>query len=259
MTLNIYGATPEQLAALPPAEFAELEAIIEYDYKEHQRKRIYRLFPDKGPLRRGLYPKHMVFFEAGAEHQERAFIAGNRVGKTMAGCYELTCHLIGWYPHWWVGYRFDRSVAVWASGEDTKSVRESLQETLLGRFGAFGTGLIPGDAILSTTARGGVPEAIDTVSVKTKWGDEPSRLVFKTYDQGRTSFQAAQVDVVMFDEEPPADIYSEGLTRTMSTVPGEKSGIVLCTFTPLKGLSTVVQSYMPGGQRVEGSLSRHGM
>lgn len=59
----------------------------------------------------------------------------------------------------------------------------------------------------------------------------------------------------MFDEEPPIAIYTEGLTRTMSTVPGEESGLVMCTFTPLKGLSGVVLSYMPGGARLDGAIA----
>ena len=75
-----------------------------------------------------------------------------------------------------------------------------------------------------------------------------------SYDQGRESFQAAKIDIMQFDEEPPADIYSEGLVRTMSTVPGEPNGLVICGFTPLRGLSTVVLSYMPGGKPVEGAV-----
>jgi phage terminase large subunit-like protein len=59
---------------------------------------------------------------------------------------------------------------------------------------------------------------------------------------------------MLFDEEPPLAIYSEGLTRTLSTVPGEPSGLVMCAFTPLKGLTGLVLSYMPGGERQEGAL-----
>jgi phage terminase large subunit-like protein len=250
---GIWQVTPEQLAALPARDYAELETILDLEIKQFEQSKLYRLFPDTGPLRRELYPKHLDFFAAGAKHQERAFIAGNRTGKTFAGCYELTCHLIGWYPHWWQGRRFTRPITAWAAGEDTKAIRESLQETLLGRVGAFGTGLIPGDVIANTTARGGVPEAVDAVTVRS--GAGLSRLLFKSYDQGRESFEAAKVDVMMFDEEPPMAIYTEGLTRTMSTVPGEPSGVVLATFTPLRGLSGVVLSFMPGGERIEGALA----
>jgi len=249
---GLLNLPPEVLARMPPADYAELEAIIDLETKRFAQSRLYRLFPETGPLRRALYPKHCEFFAAGLLHQERAIIASNRSGKTLAVCYELTCHLTGWYPDWWVGRRFTRPIAAWAAGEDTKSVRESLQETLLGPPEAHGTGLIPGDRIANTTARGGVPDAIDSVTVHCPGGT--SRLVFKTYDQNREAFQAAKIDAMLFDEEPPLAIYSEGLTRTLSTVPGQPSGLVMCAFTPLKGLTGLVLSYMPGGDRREGAL-----
>ena len=160
--------------------------------------------------------------------------------------------MIGWYPDFWVGRRFDRPVRTWASGEDTKSVRESLQEKLFGPPGAISTGLIPADKIVGVTHRSGVPEALDAAAIRHPGG--LSRVVLKMYEQGREAFQAAAVDVMLFDEEPPMDIYTEGLTRTISTVPGQPSGIVMCAFTPLKGLSGLVLAYMPGGQRVEGAI-----
>src|ERR1700679_4210705 len=45
--------------------------------------------------------------------------------------------------------------------------------------------------------------------------------------------------MVWFDEEPPLDIYLEGLTRTNSTV-----GPVFVTFTPLLGMSDVVKRFL---------------
>ncbi len=254
-----------QLAKLTPAQREEF--IRENRRRLTQQmaeRRLYTLFPDEGPLRRELYPKHIAFFRAGGKHdpmpwcppdcdgsphQERALIAANRTGKTLAVCYELTCHLAGWYPEWWPGRRFKRPISAWAAGEDVKAVRESLQSILLGPPGSEGTGVIPKASIVNTTPRAGVPEAVDTIIVKYAEGGQ-SRLLLKTYDQGRESFQAAKIDVGACDEEPPGDIYSEMLTRTMSTVPGEPNGVMLCSFTPLSGLSDVVLSYLPGGKPV---------
>ena len=42
-----------------------------------------QLFPDTGPLRRELYPKHMEHFTAGRDYKERLFMAGNRIGKGL--------------------------------------------------------------------------------------------------------------------------------------------------------------------------------
>ena len=224
-------------------EISLLEGLV----RSKENNKLKFTFPADGPLRRELYPKHVEFFNKGATHFERAFISGNRVGKTFSASYELALHLTGRYPPWWKGRRFVNPVTAWASGEDSKTVRESSQLTLMGPYGKFGTGLIPKEAIVSTTTKSGVPEAVDIVTVKHRSGGT-SRLVFKSYDQGRETFQGAQVDVVWFDEEPPAHIYTEGLTRIMATVPGEKNGICLCTFTPLKGLSTVVLQYLPNGR-----------
>lgn len=57
-------------------------------------------YPDTGPLRRELYPKHLEFFGAGAVHRERCMLAANRVGKTEGvGGYETVLHLTGEYPN----------------------------------------------------------------------------------------------------------------------------------------------------------------
>ena len=87
-------------------------------------------FPETGPLRRELYHKAVDFFAAAATHLERCLCGGNRVGKTSTAAYELTAHLTGRYPAWWVGRRFDRPVVVWAAGDDAKSVREAAQAVL---------------------------------------------------------------------------------------------------------------------------------
>jgi phage terminase large subunit-like protein len=236
---------------------AKIEEItlLEKKAQRYEGTKVVRAFPDKGPLRRELYPKHVEFFDKGAEFKERAFVAGNRVGKTYAASYEVTLHLTGRYPPWWKGYRFHRPITAWVAGEDSKTVRESLQITLMGETGSFGTGLIPANDLVSWTTRSGVPEALDIVKVKHISGGT-SRLVFKSYDQGRETFQGAKIDVMWYDEEPPTDIYTEGLTRTMSTDPSEENGLCLCTFTPLKGLSGVVLQYLPGG-RIAKDNTRH--
>jgi phage terminase large subunit-like protein len=239
----------ELIGALGPAILAENNELNQWPIFN----KLYGLYPDEGPLRRELYGKHLKHFAAGLRHNERALVGGNRSGKTLACSYEHTLHLIGWYPAWWDGFRFSRPIVGWAAGEDTKAVRESLQTTFLGPPGALGSGLIPRDRIERVVARGGVPDAVDAVQVRHSSG-ATSRLVFKSYEMGRENFQAAKVDVMQFDEEPPQAIYTEGMTRTMSTVPDEPNGLVICGFTPLRGLSGVVLSFMPGGDPKEGTV-----
>jgi phage terminase large subunit-like protein len=66
-----------------------------------------------------------------------------------------------------------------------------------------------------------------------------STCQFKAYEQGRGKWQAATVHGVWFDEEPPEDVYFEGITRT-----NVNQGLVTVTFTPLKGMSNVVARYI---------------
>ena len=98
------------------------------------------LYPEDGPLARHLYVKHLEFWRAGTEHDERAFIAGNRCGKTTCVGYEGTVHLTGEYPTWWEGRRFRQPVVYWAAGTDAKTVREKLQPSLIGPTSARGYG-----------------------------------------------------------------------------------------------------------------------
>ena len=96
-------------------------------------RRIETLYPETGPYRRELYPKHQAFLAAGATEQTRAVIAANRVGKTEGmGGYELVCHLTGVYPIWWTGRSFTTHVRAWAAGDTGKTTRDILQEKLLG-------------------------------------------------------------------------------------------------------------------------------
>lgn len=218
-------------------------AAIEEQLAEHGRGLFTRLFPDTGPVRRELYPKHVAFFASGRHFRERAVISANRVGKSVMGCYELVCHLTGDYPPWWPGVRFTGPVSAWACGDTNTSVREILQESLLGKWPDVGSGIIPRHAVLHYTRKSGVPEAVESVSVRHRSGGV-SRLLFKSYESGRKLFQGTAQHVILCDEEPPEPVYNEVLLRTAATgdFPG---GTVMLTFTPLSGLTQVVRLFYP--------------
>jgi phage terminase large subunit-like protein len=194
------------------------------------------------------YRKHMECMAAGREHRERLMIAANRVGKTQMAAYEWALHLTGQYDRyapWWTGRRFDQPVRLWAAGDTGKTARDILQVALLGPHGQHGTGMIPGHRIERTTAKAGLPDAIESIYVKHEAGGL-SVVQLKSYDQRREAFQGTAQDGIWLDEEPPEDIYTECLLRTMTT-----DGLILLTFTPLMGLTPLVLSFLPGG-RVDG-------
>jgi phage terminase large subunit-like protein len=170
--------------------------------------------------------------------RERLFMAGNQLGKTWSGGFEMAMHLTGEYPDWWRGKRFDKPIMAWASGVTNESVRDTTQRILLGLTGSYGTGAIPKRCILDVTNSRGTPNAVDTVRIRHKSGGV-SILGFKSYEKGREKWQGPTLHVVWFDEEPPQDIYTEGLTRTNAT-----GGMVYMTFTPLLGMSEVVRRFL---------------
>jgi phage terminase large subunit-like protein len=189
------------------------------------------------------YPKQAEFHAAGATFRERGFMAGNQLGKTLSGAAEASIHLTGRYPDWWDGKTFDGPVRAMAGSESSELTRDGVQRLLVGDprdEGAWGTGFVPKDALIDWSRKSGVSDALDGIVVRHGGGGDVqaghSALNFKSYDQGRSKWQADTLNFVWFDEEPPLDVYSEGLTRTNAT-----GGMVYGTFTPLKGMSDVVR------------------
>lgn len=210
----------------------ELAKLLAEKQRRLSRTRLERYEP---------YAKQEQFHAEGASHRERLLMAGNQLGKSYCGAAETALHLSGRYPEWWRGRRFDKPVRAWCGSKTGEVTRDGVQRLLVGEprdRGSWGTGLIPGDDLLDTSSRQGVADALDGVLVKHASGGV-STLGFKSYDQGREKWQAETLDVVWFDEEPPFDIYMEGLTRTNAT-----GGIVYLTFTPLLGMSEVVHMFI---------------
>lgn len=214
--------------------FAEIERAI-------ARNRLFTMFPDAGPLRRDLYRQHTAFFRLGATCKTRCFMAANRAGKTEGGGgFEVALHLTGLYPPWWGGCRFDRPVDCWAAGDTKETVRDIIQQKLLGPSTALGAGLIPADVIRKIVYRQNGNGAVDYAVIKHASGRD-SRIGFKSYDQGREAFQGTEKDIVWLDEEANDGIRSECAMRL-----GTTGGLLIETFTPLRGLTPIVLRYIGG-------------
>lgn len=235
--------TPDFLKSLKESERRELLDLLEKRERLLARNKIDSYYPDAGPLRRELYKDALEFFKAGATHRERCVLAANRIGKTEGmGGYESVLHLTGRYPKWWEGRRFNEPISAWAAGDTGKTTRDVIQLKFMGPPASYGTGLIPGDLIIRKTPKAGLPDAIETIYVKHISGGA-SEVTLKSYDQGREAFQGTAKHLMWYDEEPPLDVYTEGLLRTMETG-GFKGGMVIATFTPLRGLSEVVKYFL---------------
>lgn len=214
-----------------------LEACLREEARRAERNRLFGYEP---------YLKQRLFHDAGANHRERLLMAGNQLGKTYCGAAEAAMHLTGLYPDWWRGRAFEAPVRAWVGSKTAEVTRDCAQRLLVGepkREEVWGTGLIPGEKIRSWARRRGVADAIDFLTVHHVSGGISS-LGFKSYDQGREKWQGETLDFVWFDEEPPQDIYMEGLTRTNAA-----GGMVYLTFTPLLGMSEVVALFLaPTGE-----------
>lgn len=233
--------TPTRLEGLSPQDRAELLALLGEQDRRRQYRQFELTFPDAGPLRRGLYPRHMELMAGGRDKRERCFLAGNRVGKTIGACYEMTCHLTGRYPNWWQGKRFSGPIRALAAGDTLDTTRDIVQAKLLGKRPddeTWGTGMIPLDALGPFEKHTGKPGAVASVRVRHVSGGF-SQLILRSYDQGRRIFQGIELDVVWMDEEVPQDVYEEAIIRTMTT-----DGMILLTFTPLQGMTPLVLSMM---------------
>src|SRR5262249_39785399 len=107
------------------------------------------------------YKKQIEFHNAGDASRERLLMAGNQLGKTLAGGFEVAMHTTGIYPPWWQGRRFDRPTVGWACGVTGEVVRDTIQKILVGRPGQPGTGAIPKDAIAELVSARGIPDLLD--------------------------------------------------------------------------------------------------
>lgn len=233
-------------------ERAELLALLRERERRQKRRKLFTYFPDEGPLRRELYQQHLAFFRMGAEVDTRCFMAANRVGKTESGGgFETVLHLTGRYPKWWEGRRFDRAIDAWAAGDTKETVRDIIQFKLVGPESDQGTGLIPGDDLLKCVKRPNGNGALDYVEVRHVSGGV-SRLAFKSYDQGREAFQGTEKDLIWLDEEANEGVRSECVIRLMTT-----GGLLIETFTPLRGLTPIVLKYL--GEDAETPQGRAGI
>lgn len=151
------------------------------------------------------------------------------------------------YPNGWPGHRFSGPIWMWASSLTGQATRDNPQKILVGppaQKELWGTGSIPRENLLDDNGQmdyamaQGTPDALDHILVRHVAGGW-SNCQFKSYAQGRENWQGPSLDLVWYDEEPPEDIYTEGITRTNAT-----QGLNALTFTPLLGFSKVVRKFL---------------
>lgn len=215
----------EELSDLSPQELLECfsQAIERQNIQEHLYFNSYK--PNE---------KQLAFHATGLVAKERAFFAGNRCGKTLCTSAEWCMHLTGNYPEWWNGYRYDRAINVWVAGVTNAETAQSLQTYYIGDIGK--EGFIHSSLIVKQDKQ-------QKIYYIQHSSGGVSKLRFKSYEQKEGAWQAETLDGVHLDEEPPSEIYSEAITRTVSTSPTHH-GMVTASLTPLSGVTHFMLQYM---------------
>lgn len=182
----------------------------------------------------------IVDFEVFGTHcYEAAGVIHHNSGKTLSASREVAMHLTGRYAPYWRGKRFTTANHWLAGCESGELTKKGIQRLLFGRDirAALGTGAIPLECIERTTLAKGVSDLFDTAYIKHESGTTSS-IGLKSYEQGRGKWAADTVDGIWYDEEPPLDIYTEGLTRTNTTM-----GPIINTLTPLQGVTPLIRRF----------------
>lgn len=171
-----------------------------------------------------IHVKQMEFHRS--DKKNRWVFGGNRSGKTECGAVEAVWLARGNHP-----YKQNRqNVQGWVISLTREVQRDVAQQKILKYLNPRYI-----DDIVMVSGKKGAPEfgIIDSISVRNVFGGI-SKIGFKTCDQGREKFQGASLDFVWFDEEPPADVYSECRMRVF-----DRAGYIFGTMTPLKGLTFI--------------------
>ena len=229
---------PTALAALSAPEKAELLKLLE---EKEQRRKFNKLSWFEP------YEWQIKLCNASKTSRQMLAMTANQIGKSTIGAYITAVHLTGLYPEWWEGRKYEKRLYAWAAGVSNDTTRDIMQTELFGLAEddeAFGTGMVPLDCIGDKTRRrGATGNTYDSVMVAwhDKYGKKQgwSRIGFKSYEMGEEKFFGRPVDLIWLDEQPPSNIYTQCITRTVAT-----QGDVVMTFTPEQGVTPVVHQFM---------------
>jgi phage terminase large subunit-like protein len=228
-----------------------------YFYQDHMIDPVTNL-----DISRDKYTGILKFFAAGADFKERILVAPNRVGKTEAGTFEMTCHLTKDYPSWWKGKRFGNKTCLFAFvGKTNEAARNVAQGKLLGSIRNPGTGMVPnkqynngvGIDEKSFTRKTGIAETVMDLYVTDIYGNE-NKIIFFSMAQEPEAIEGMTLDGVWFDENKldAKGWYNEAFARTITT-----NGILLSTFTPWPdGYTETVSRFIPNRVMPEDGICR---
>lgn len=201
------------------------------------------------------YSFHLRVMEAHSYYHTVLARSGNQCGKSFVTHYIAAIHMTGMYPTWWEdelhGFKFSKPPRVWFGAHSSDTLKKTTQVKMLGQVGEFGSGFIPRSMLdldsLKDAKRADTP--ITTFRVKHLQGGFSSASL-KTYESGRKAWEAETVDLIVLDEEPTMEVYTEACARLLAS-----NGRMLLAFTPNEGMTEVVDTLTNHGDFTEGPKS----
>ena len=142
------------------------------------------------------------------------FRGGNGSGKTAAGVLESIMTAFRFNPYRRV-VRSRKVGLIWIAGDTMTTVEEIIMSKMYEwlppeRLGRWKYQQRPRPLLI----------------IYNKKGEIITRILLKSYEQGRKAFQGDEPDLIVLDEEPPAEIWKEIVART------RKGGLIRITATP---------------------------
>lgn len=181
-----------------PAKFSDLEVGDLEGLSEEEVDELLTEAEDLVRVRPGDYVPHdkQLQFHC-AKHKIRAIFAGNRFGKTEAGCLEAWYHASGEYPDW---YPMENRIKTANRGriiivDFKKGGKEVLEPKLKVWFDP------------SRTKYQRFLGHIEKITVKHRTGGESS-IDIMTHEQGELSFEGWSGHWAWFDEPPPQPVFT---------------------------------------------------
>ena len=129
----------------------------------------------------------------------RLFLGGNRAGKTVAECAEAVMRLTGKHK-----YRDDLKRPPIAGRSVSVDVEKGIKEIVLPQIARW----MPPSELINGSWEDSYAKGERKLTLA-----NGSTLEFMTYEQEVEKFAGTSRDFVMFDEEPPEDIFNENLLR----------------------------------------------
>lgn len=199
-------------------DFKDLMTVVD-ELKRRKKQKIYNY--NVGDV---VHKKQIEFHKS--SKRVRFVFGGNRTGKTECGAVECVYMARGIHPFRENKPRTDG----WVVSLSTRVQKDVAQKKVLSYLDPKWI-----EGIVMSSGSQASPEngIIERILVKNVSG-EISTIGFKSVEEGRDKFQGASLDYVWFDEEPPEDIYTECVMRTL-----DRKGDIFCTMTPLLGKTFV--------------------